>query len=305
MTPYAFIRECAEHVKSAESARRRVSPAKRHQWDELMEGMKAGIHIYENLGYTLISFPQDWEPAPEIRDEAVERFKEAPNFPLPFEYMTVFIDRKFEVTPTSNIERETVMVFVQRLNENEIVGSVLLRMERKNKNLLFLPLGLWRILHSDQVNASEPDSLMMQSKIICQDFYTSQDIPLEKINDSMGQYARLALGCVWSLMARGVKTEMVPPEPKLNKKNVQRGLPRTSPYLKVIIDEPVVRRARYPSTGTHAPPRPHWRRGHLRTLPNATKTYVRPCFVGGENGEYCDPGLRMYKCELSRLAATT
>jgi Protein of unknown function (DUF2786) len=32
--------------------------------------------------------------------------------------------------------------------------------------------------------------------------------------------------------------------------------------------------------GTHASPRLHWRRGHIRRLPSGECTQVRPCLVG-------------------------
>lgn len=38
-------------------------------------------------------------------------------------------------------------------------------------------------------------------------------------------------------------------------------------------------------TGTHASPRPHLRRGHVRHLQNGGKTWVQPCFVNGEPEE--------------------
>jgi hypothetical protein len=45
--------------------------------------------------------------------------------------------------------------------------------------------------------------------------------------------------------------------------------------------------------GTHASPRLHWRRGHVRRLANGKITNVRPTLVGVMKGE--EPKMPIYK----------
>ena len=78
------------------------------------------------------------------------------------------------------------------------------------------------------------------------------------------------------------KTRKVEFSDRLNKKRGKRGLPPIMPYHTVYFE---VGGKNYNTDGTevgggsHASPRMHWRRGHVRKLESGKLTHVRPCLV--------------------------
>jgi hypothetical protein len=71
------------------------------------------------------------------------------------------------------------------------------------------------------------------------------------------------------------------PSERLNKARSSRGSQPLFEHKIVTIDLTTVDKSN--GTGTHASPRLHWRRGHIRTLASGVRTKVKPCLVG-------DPG---------------
>lgn len=80
----------------------------------------------------------------------------------------------------------------------------------------------------------------------------------------------------------GVLIEDVPSRKYLNGKRAKKGKPPLDyEYKTVRIDPSLVRLPGVVSPGgSHASPKMHWRRGHIRFLPNGKKTAVKPCIVG-------------------------
>lgn len=81
------------------------------------------------------------------------------------------------------------------------------------------------------------------------------------------------------LDCENIKTMMLRPSEKLNKKRLSAGkLPLYSYHLlRVEQGKKENSSGRGP---THQSPRFHWRRGHIRRLSGGAKTWVRPCTVG-------------------------
>jgi hypothetical protein len=83
------------------------------------------------------------------------------------------------------------------------------------------------------------------------------------------------------LSAKGVEQIITPAPHKLNKHRVKRGLPSIGEVREIVIHHGKnVYAASGQQRGSHASPRMHWRRGHLRRLPSGEITNVRPCLVG-------------------------
>lgn len=81
----------------------------------------------------------------------------------------------------------------------------------------------------------------------------------------------------------GIVQTVVRPQMKfINAKRVRKGeVPLDYEHTVVSIDPTVLRLPGVVAQGgTHASPRLHWRRGHIRTLQGGRKVQVRPCVVG-------------------------
>lgn len=71
-------------------------------------------------------------------------------------------------------------------------------------------------------------------------------------------------------------------KPWINSKRIKNGkTPMEYEHVRVCIDPSLLRLPGVVAQGgSHASPRLHWRRGHIRTLPNGNRTQIKPCIVG-------------------------
>lgn len=65
---------------------------------------------------------------------------------------------------------------------------------------------------------------------------------------------------------------------KLNRQREKRGVSPVYSHYRIDLSPEIAERAT--GDGTHASPRLHWRRGHVRTLPTGSKVGVKPHLVG-------------------------
>jgi hypothetical protein len=313
MTPYAFMKDMLE------CAQRKVIQGH----PDMVEAIQGVKELYEANTHVNFVFPSGWAPAEDIKVEAAERFNTRPKFPMPYKTVAVlldsgqrnslFADEAYSYSNLKNgarLDRESCYVFFEQ-DEDRIHGVVCSRSENSDAQgyqwTTCTPIAMFTLDHNIKPASGDMGALSYKIGLISSDIFSgNKDGSLDdSLSTTAMEYATSAFGALWSLMAKGVETEEVPSSPKLDKKNKAKGLPRTTSYVKVKINEPT-RSYRPGELGsTHASPRPHWRRGHLRRLGDGRDTYVRPCLVGGESGSYCDPGLKMYKCELASLGHTT
>lgn len=87
------------------------------------------------------------------------------------------------------------------------------------------------------------------------------------------------LGVLGLLAAKGVEVSRYEGPKALNAKRVAKGKPPIFSFHWVTID-PSALRVPGSSSGGHAAPRLHLRRGHIRRLASGSLTNVRPCLVG-------------------------
>lgn len=84
------------------------------------------------------------------------------------------------------------------------------------------------------------------------------------------------------LATRGIQTEKIDPPERLSRATEKRrGVPLFS-YHQIFVPKQN-NKSRGTGLGTHASPRLHMRRGHIRNLPSGHMTWVRPCLVGYED----------------------
>jgi hypothetical protein len=96
-----------------------------------------------------------------------------------------------------------------------------------------------------------------------------------------GSIVKVFVSMTCMLDAKGIKISVESTPEKLNKAGARKGKP---PIGELRIVSIKVGEKTYAAsgkeTGTHASPRLHWRRGHIRRLPSGQITNVRPCLVG-------------------------
>lgn len=99
------------------------------------------------------------------------------------------------------------------------------------------------------------------------------------------------------LNAKGVELKTHSAPIKLNEKRQKRGLLPINDINEIVIKVGAkTYSADGSEKGSHASPRMHWRRGHVRRLPSGEITNVRPCLVGDVGGEA--PALPSYRVAM-------
>lgn len=101
----------------------------------------------------------------------------------------------------------------------------------------------------------------------------------EETQEALLGYALSVMQAIVCLDASGVRLTGDEPPVKLANARAKRGRAPLNTHTIVTID-PAVMASSGSRGGTHASPRFHWRRGHVRRLPDGSKTLVRACVVG-------------------------
>jgi hypothetical protein len=86
--------------------------------------------------------------------------------------------------------------------------------------------------------------------------------------------------CIGVLNGRGIVQREVREPIRLNAKRQAKGGPPIFGYRWITIDPTQIKLPGYSADGSHASPRLHWRRGHIRRLGDGRIVMVRPCLVG-------------------------
>lgn len=100
-----------------------------------------------------------------------------------------------------------------------------------------------------------------------------KDIEFVRIKAKAG--AAIIVGATMLMNTKYFEHNCVKRDEKMNARRKKNGKHQYEDYT--IID--LVDRYANDSGGTHARPKPHWRRGHVRRLPNGDKTCVKPCII--------------------------
>lgn len=98
-------------------------------------------------------------------------------------------------------------------------------------------------------------------------------------SEGRGMFFHAPMELICALACKNVKQESVDAPHKLNKAREKRGKPPLPGYHYLTLD-PEEAGARGPSTGSHASPRLHIRRGHVRLVRGERPVWVRQHMVG-------------------------
>jgi len=106
----------------------------------------------------------------------------------------------------------------------------------------------------------------------------------ERLNDYYLCAALWSAHIFQILHCTNIETKDNPPPLALNKKRIARGKVPLYSFKTLHIKVPNERHTSTPQGGTHASPRVHLRRGHIRRLAPGQDIWVQPCVVGSKHG---------------------
>ena len=114
---------------------------------------------------------------------------------------------------------------------------------------------------------------------ICQDKYRD---PISGMSEPIS-ICEPPIAMAMFLNTKGIRSELINAPESLNKKRIAKGKSPIPAYHVVKID--MKDSSGRSIGGTHASPRPHYRRGHIRLLPNENRTWVQACLVAPARGD--------------------
>ncbi|MCA9500941.1 MAG: hypothetical protein KC588_17235 [Nitrospira sp.] len=104
------------------------------------------------------------------------------------------------------------------------------------------------------------------------------------------------------LSCENIKSKIISPDAKLNKKREKSGKVKFFDYHILLISGAEERESEREATSSHSSPRLHWRRGHIRILSRGMererRVWVRPCMVGNVENGILDKDYRLEKSEV-------
>lgn len=106
----------------------------------------------------------------------------------------------------------------------------------------------------------------------------------------MADELRVTLGLLGILSCSNAPIERVPAPAKLNKKREKSGRPTIPQYRTLHVSDHTTRGGK--PVGTHASPRAHWRRGHIRNQKTARgyiRKWIKPTIVNPDGGTPSKP----------------
>lgn len=102
---------------------------------------------------------------------------------------------------------------------------------------------------------------------------------VKNVNHSPDEGHMVVLAVLSLLQCVNVETEIIPAPERLNKKRVAQGKLPFVEYKRLVVRRTLPERLT-PGDATHASPRQHLRRGHIRRLPSTRTVWVSQCLVG-------------------------
>lgn len=84
------------------------------------------------------------------------------------------------------------------------------------------------------------------------------------------------------LASRGIRHDVDKAPDRVQARRAREGKPPLPERHTIIVPGTMPRASGDGTGGTHASPRPHWRRGHVRRYASGTTTVVAPCIVNGD-----------------------
>lgn len=172
------------------------------------------------------------------------------------------------------------VVGVTILAEEKDTGEILMSVFTAIKNGPFTSHCWSRLRHDDEGILLQPFGCSVGRPV----FVEERNVIARQTQQIMPMWA---VGMLTLLEARGVEQRITPAPVALNKRRAAQGKPLIGEVREVVIniDGKAYRPSGDADRGSHAGPRLHWRRGHVRLLPSGELTHVRPHLVGARLGD--------------------
>lgn len=226
----------------------------------------------------------------EMHEEDAERFLdrlERGVFRLPFEHVAV-LNRQTEPDERGNVTMEaggpvpTYRILHQAKDANVITCFVFAdHYDDAGTSICWFPVGI--------VTLQQPsDGMLMQVELLISEQRALKMYGNIDMHQQIARSMRGALVSIASLERSSLDKIPGPPPTKLNKARAKKGLPTIRPRYGVKIKLGAKHEGTPWLGGTHASPRPHMRRGHVRHLPSGATTWVREARVGLDDAWSCD-----------------
>lgn len=147
----------------------------------------------------------------------------------------------------------------------------------------------WLNVNNEQLrmafNTLDGDSPMItcSAPMFQETFDKFTDEELQGIMTDLADEIRMSFGLLGILSCNNAPVKEILPPAKLNKKRVSRGKAPLPTYRTLHVSDHTVRGGKTSSDGTHASPKTHWRRGHIRNQPTAKgyiRKWIKPTIVG-------------------------
>lgn len=214
-------------------------------------------------------------------------------FKLPFPATAVAIER--DLGPPYG-RRGALMVLIEQANNK--IGAVSCS-EVDDTRKAALPIGICVQASFEKVGDTScnvhGNSVPLVSDEVLRAMYGGDGQPvMDTLHGRLMNNVLNSMGLIVMLMSKGVSTEHVPAPIKLNKARERRGKPRINDRYVVSLDFGSTRTICNEDGTTEditghvrGSPRPHWRRGHFRTLNRGTDVErvipVAPSLVGAND----------------------
>lgn len=190
---------------------------------------------------------------------------------------------------------------ITQLGMNDGVGNLLILAENTtdNSSIHFIVFAkflsdrmtsIFTTIHLDKMKGLRKTVLRTPINL-----FTEEPVEGDVIVEYLRRVVNEFLVMLVILNANGVEQRTIEAPVKLNKARVKRGKLPIQPLREIVIrvGDRVLRPSGEDANRSHASPRCHWRRGHVRRLANGNLTHVRPCLVGQIGSE--TPARRDYK----------
>lgn len=135
-------------------------------------------------------------------------------------------------------------------------------------------------LTGKMVKGIPSDTLILGLLLQHESEYTSLQLAVD--NDSIDEVISVVNFCA-IMNCNNVDTQLLPASEKLNKKRIANGkLPMFDYHVLVLNPTEIAANASKGGNGTHASPRLHLRRGHIRRLTDGRVTWVNAALIGNK-----------------------